>query len=220
MAAPPARPNDRPSASRVIRAGWERVSVYLPVILMGVIALGTYWLARNSPIAGPAQTQARPTHDPDAIMRRFSVRSFAANGRLKSELHGTEARHYPDTDTVEVDQPRMRMIGEHGEVTLASARQALSNGDGSEVELIGDAVVTREPVTEPSGRAVPRMEFRGQFLHVYVNTERVTSNKPVELLRGDDRLSGDNLVFDNVTQVLEMNGRVKGLLMPRPAPQP
>jgi lipopolysaccharide export system protein LptC len=215
-----AEPLQRPSAGRLVRMGWERITVYLPVILMGLIALGTYWLARNTPSLGPTQTQARPTHDPDAIMRRFSVRTFGANGRLKSELHGKEARHYPDTDTVEIDDPRMRTIGEHGEVTLASARRAISNGDGSEVQLLGDAVVTREPLTEPSGRAVPRMEFRGQFLHVYVNTERVTSNKPVELMRGDDRLSGDNLVFDNISQVLEMNGHVKGLLMPRPAPQP
>jgi lipopolysaccharide export system protein LptC len=64
------------------------------------------------------------------------------------------------------------------------------------------------------------MEFRGQFLHVYVNTERVTSNKPVELMRGDDRLEGDELVFDNVTQVLQMNGHVRGQLAPRNAPQP
>jgi lipopolysaccharide export system protein LptC len=64
------------------------------------------------------------------------------------------------------------------------------------------------------------MEFRGQFLHVYVNAERVTSNKPVELIRGDDRIEGDSMSFDNIGQVLEMNGRVKGLLMPPPAPQP
>jgi lipopolysaccharide export system protein LptC len=194
--------------------------VYLPVILMGFIALGTYWLARNSPVLGPTQTQAKPTHDPDSFMRRFSVKSFDANGRLKSELHGAEARHYPDTDTVEIDQPRMRMISDRGEVTLASARLGVSNADGSEVELVGDAVVTREPFTENTGRALPRMEFRGEFLHVYVNTERVTSNKPVELIRGDDRLAGDTLSFDNIGQVLEMNGRVRGLLAPRPTPQP
>jgi lipopolysaccharide export system protein LptC len=196
------------------------MSVYLPVILMGVIALGTYWLARNTPTASPAQTQARPTHDPDSFMRRFSVKSFDANGRLKSELLGQEGRHYPDTDTFEVDQPRIRMIGERGEVTLASARQAVSNADGSEVELIGNAVVTREPFADKAGHAQPRMEFRGQFLHVYVNAERVTSNKPVELIRGDDRIEGDSMSFDNIGQVLEMNGRVKGLLMPPPAPQP
>ena len=203
-----------------MRAGWDRITVYLPVILMAFIALGTYWLARNSPSLAPEQTRAKPTHDPDSFMRRFSVKSFDENGRLKSELHGAEGRHYPDTDTFEVDQPRMRTISPRGEVTLATAKLAVSNADGSEVELIGDAVVTREPFKDGSGHAAPRMEFRGQFLHVFVNAERVTSNKPVELLRGEDRLEGDELVFDNVTQVLQMNGRVRGQLAPRGTPQP
>jgi lipopolysaccharide export system protein LptC len=203
-----------------MRAGWERITVYLPVILMGFIALGTYWLARNSPSLAPEQTHVKPTHDPDSFMRRFSVKSFDESGRLKSELHGDEGRHYPDTDTFEVDQPRMRTISPRGEVTIATAKLAVSNADGSEVELLGDAVVTREPFTGSSGHAVPRMEFRGQFLHVYVNNERVTSNKPVELVRGNDHLSGDELAFDNTTQVLQMNGHVRGQLAPRPAPQP
>ena len=32
-----------------VRATWDRLAIYLPVMLMGVLALGTYWLARNTP---------------------------------------------------------------------------------------------------------------------------------------------------------------------------
>jgi len=205
---------ERPPPGKMFRAGWERISVYLPVILMGFIALGTYWLARNTPTAAPVQSQAPLTHEPDSYMRRFSVKTFDASGRLKSEVHGAEARHYPDTDTVEIDNPRMRSIGADGQVTVATALRAVSNGDGSEVQLMGDAVVTREPPPQGAARAQPRMQFRGEYLHVYVTTERVTSNKPVELIRGDDRLSGDSLLFDNIGQVLEMGGRVRATLVP------
>src|SRR6185369_13385481 len=114
----------------------------------------------------------------------------------------------------------MRMVGDHGEVTTASAKRAVTNGDGSEVQLFGDAVVTREPHADAGGRATPRMDIRGEYLHVFVNTERVTSNKPVELTRGDDRLSGDHMSFDNAGQTLEMDGRVRGQLVPRAAAQP
>jgi lipopolysaccharide export system protein LptC len=206
----------RPSlpTGTAIRAGWERISVYLPVILMGLIALGTYWLARNTPTLGVAPGQAAATHEPDAYMRRFSVMSFDVNGRLKSEIHGVEGRHYPDTDTTEIDQPRLRAIGERGEVTLASARRAVSNADGSEVQLFGDAVITREASTDAAGRVQPRMEFRGDFLHAYMNTERVTSNKPVELIRGDSKFTADSMEFDNIAQVLQLHGHVNGQLVP------
>jgi lipopolysaccharide export system protein LptC len=206
---------DSPPSGRMFRAGWERMSVYLPVILMGIIALGTYWLARNTPTLGIEQAKVAATHDPDQFMRRFSVKSFDANGRLKTELHGEEARHYPDTDTLEIDLPRMRSISERGAVTVATAKTAVSNADGSEIQLMGNAVVTRAAFTDAQGRANPRIEIRGEYLHVYANTERVTSNKPVEITRGDDRLSGDGLVFDNVTQQLDMQGRVRAQILPR-----
>jgi lipopolysaccharide export system protein LptC len=205
---------ERQSSGRMWRASWERMSVYLPVILMGFIALGTYWLARNTPTAGPTQAPVQAKHDPDSFMRRFTVRSFDASGRLKNEIYGVEARHYPDTDTVEIDNPRMRSVGQDGDVTVATAKLAISNADGSEVQLIGDALVTRDAPPEGS-KPKPRMEIRGEYLHIYVNTERVTSNKPVEITRGDDRLAGDSMNFNNITDVLEMTGHVRGTVMPR-----
>jgi lipopolysaccharide export system protein LptC len=199
----------------VLRSGWERLTVYLPIILMAVIALGTYWMARNTPTLGIAEPPRPLTHDPDYSMRGFSVKSFDAGGRLKSEVHGNEARHYPDTDTLEIDQPRLRSYNERGDLTVASARRALSNADGSEVQLFGDAVVVREPGTDAQGQPRPRLEFRGEFLHAFANTEQVKSNKPVELKRGVDTFTAGSLEYDNRQRVLVLGGRVHGVLAPR-----
>jgi len=197
-----------------MRGAWESLSVYLPIILMGWMALGTYWLARNTPSFGPAETQRAVTHEPDYFMRHFSVKTFDASGRLKSEVYGTQARHYPDTDTLEIDLPRFRSFNDRGDLTVATARRALSNADGSEVQLIGDAVVTREAAAGPDGHIQQRLEFRGEFLDVFFNTEQVKSHKPVELTRGTDRFTADSLDYDNPSQVMEMHGRVHGVLVP------
>jgi lipopolysaccharide export system protein LptC len=210
-----ARPRSAPvGALALLRAGWERVTVYLPVILMAVMALGTYWLARNTPTFGAPETPRPATHDPDYFMRGFSVKTYDAAGRLKSEVYGSQARHFPDTDTVEIDQPRVRSFNTQGQLTVATARRALSNGDGSELQLFGDAVVTRGASTDARGQAQPTLQFRGDFLHVFVDTERVKSNKPVELTRGSDRFTADNLDYDNLDRVLELQGRVHGVLAP------
>jgi lipopolysaccharide export system protein LptC len=205
------------SAWALLLGAWDRISVYLPIILMGLMAMGTYWLARNTPTLGPVAAQPAPTHDADYFMRRFSVKTFDAAGRLKSEVYGTEARHYPDSDTLEIDQPRIRSFNSLGELTVATARRALSNADGSEVQLFGDAVVTRAATNGQNGPSRPRLEFRGEFLHAFMDIERVTSHKPVELTRGDTRFTADSLEFDNVNQVLELRGRVHGTLVPRTA---
>jgi lipopolysaccharide export system protein LptC len=201
----------------LLRAAWERATVYLPIILMALMALGTYWLARNTPALGVAEPPRPVTHDPDYFMRGFSVKTFDATGRLKSEVYGSEARHFPDTDTVEIDQPRIRSFNASGQLTVASARRALSNGDGSEVQLFGDAVVIREATTDAQGQLQPSLEFRGEFLHAFMDTERVKSNKPVELRRGRDRFTANSLDYDNLDRVLELQGRVRGVLAPPPA---
>ncbi len=198
----------------LIRAGWERISIYLPIILMAIMALGTYWLARNTPIASPASAQRPLTHEPDYYMRGFSVRTFDAQGRLKSEVFGTEGRHYPDTDVLEIDLPRIRSFNLQGELTTATARRAISNADATEVQLIGGAVVTRDATTGKAGKVSPRLIVRGDFLHVFVTTEKVRSSKPVELIRGNDRFTADSMEFDNLEQVMQLKGRVKGVLTP------
>lgn len=198
---------------RGLSRAWDRITIYLPVILMGVLALATYWLARTTPGAGSGPGAAHVArHDPDYFLRNFSIKSFEANGRLRSEIQGVEGRHYPDTDTLEIDEPRIRSYGEKGAVTVATAKRAISNADGSQVQLIGDAVVTRDVSGRPDQ---PHLEVRGDFLHIFANEERVTSDKPVTLKRGDDVFQADHMDYDNLDRIMELSGRVRGTLQPR-----
>lgn len=197
---------------------WDHASIYLPIILMGLMALGTYWLVRNTPLQ-PAISGDKPaSSEPDYFMRGFSVKTFDGNGRLKSEVLGAEARHFPDSDTLEIDQPRIRTINEKGVLTVATANRALSNGDGSEVQLFGNAVVTRDASTDAQGNPVAPLQFRGEFLHAFMETERIRSHKPVTLTRGDDQFTADSMDYDNMDRTMDLRGRVRGVLAPRKTP--
>lgn len=200
----------------VLRQGWERVTIYLPVVLMGLLALGTWWLVRNAPTALPLASPNERPNQPDYFMKAFSVKSFDATGRLQSEVQGDTARHFPDTDTLEIRQARMRSVSPDGVVTLATADRAVSNADGSEVQLFGNAIVTREPVAAAAGVAAqPKMEFRSEFLHAFVKAERVRTDRPVVLTRGNDRFTADAMEYDHLDQLLQLRGQVRGVLMPR-----
>lgn len=197
-----------------LRRAWERLSLYLPVMLMGVLALGTYWLVRNTPLLLPPEQVLPARHEADYFMRRFSVKTFDGAGRLKSEVLGRDARHYPDTDTLEIELVRIRSFSPEGRLSTASAQQAWTNADASEVKLFGNAQVVREPMVNPNGRLQPRMEFRGEYLHAFMDAERVTSDMPVVLTRGKDQFSADALDFDNRSRVVQLTGRVRGTLVP------
>ncbi len=193
---------------------WDSVYIYLPLVMMGALALGTYWLQRNTPVFNTVEAAKEVRHATDYFMRNFTVKNFDDAGLLKSQVAGVEARHYPDTDTLEIDQGRIRSVDAEGQVTTSTANRVLSNGDGSELQLIGNARVVRESLQDATGRDTPRMQFSGEFLHVFLNDERVKSHKPVVLTRGKDQFSGDTLAYDNLTGVADLKGRVKGVLTP------
>ncbi len=193
----------------------ELLSSYLPLLLMGLLALGTWWLVENSP-QPLAEAVKRPLrHEPDYTMSQFSVQRFAADGRLRVQIEGDALRHYPDTDTIEIDRPRILAYAQDGRETVATARQALSNGDGSEVQLLGDAQVRR------AGDArEPAIEFRGEFLHAFFDTEVLRSHRPVTVRRGSAELQAERLEYRQREQRVELGGRIRASLPPATARAP
>lgn len=188
--------------------------LYLPLVVMGMLALGTYWLVRSTPAVSGDTAARAVTHEPDYFMNGFSVKTFDSVGRTRTEVVGEKARHYPDTQWLEIDNIRIRSFDEKGRLTTATANQGLTNEGSTEVQLLGNALVIREADTAKHSGAAARMEYRSEFLHAFLTTEKVKSHKPVELLRGSDRFTADSLEFDNVEQVLQMRGRVLGVLVP------
>jgi lipopolysaccharide export system protein LptC len=210
--APAALPLAAPAPSRLVPLlHWPRrlidaASAYLPLLLMALLALGTWWLVKNTPLVDNARPTAPPTHDPDYTMSQFMVQRFGPDGAMRVQIEGDQMRHYPDTDTLEIDNPRIRAIGPDGRVSVATAKSALSNGDGSEVQLSGGAHVTR--LATPKEVAI---DFRGEFLHAFLRTERVRSHLPVVVTQGATEIRAEGMAYDHLAGVLDFKGKVRAV---------
>ena len=147
-------------------------------------------------------------------MNQFMVQRFAANGAMKVQIEGDVMRHYPDTDTLEIDNPRIRAFGEDGRITNATARTAIANRDGSEVQLSGGAHVVREATDKDAA-----IEFRGEFLHCFQNTERVRSHLPVVVTQGGTEFHADSMAYDNLAGLLDLKGHLRAVLTLRGRPK-
>lgn len=202
--------------SRHLRRGWDRLSIYLPVVLMGLLALGSYWLLRATPDPELPVAERPLQHEPDYFMRGFAVRSFAPDGTLRSEVRGSEARHYPDNNSTEIDQARIRSQLPGSALTTARAEHVTSNADQTAFVLRRQAVVVREPLRDVAGKTSPRLEFQGEHLRVLTEERRVTSDQAVLLLRGRDQIRANTLDFREGTGVALLQGRVQATLQARP----
>ena len=211
---PPLPPEAAPAAQRALAAPWpgrllDAVSAYLPVLLMGLLALGTWWLIKSTPVPGGERAAVAPRHEPDYAMTKFMVQRFSPDGAMRVQIEGDMLRHYPDTDTLEIDNARIRAIAPDARVTVATAKRALSNGDASEVQLLGGAHVIREAAANDEA-----IEFRSEFLHAFFNSERLRSHLPVTVMRGASTVRADGMEYDNLARVIELKGRMLAVFAP------
>jgi lipopolysaccharide export system protein LptC len=206
-------PAPQPAGARAVAVPWhlrlrETLSSYLPLLLMLLLALGTWWLVKHSPLPAAA-TPPRPERtEPDYTMREFALERFDADGRLVLRVEGEWLRHFPDTDRLEIEGARIRAIAADGRVTLATARRALGNGDGSELQLLGGAEITS---TDRSGAPV---WMKSEFLHAFLVSERVRTHVPVTVRTGRTEVHAAGLEYDNATRRLDLKGPMTAVLSP------
>ncbi len=94
---------------------------------------------------------------------------------------------------------------------MVHARQAIGNGDGSELQLLGGAEVTSE-----DANGTPLL-MRSEFLHAFLVTERVRSHLPVQVRLGVNEWRAGGLDYDHVARRLDLTGPMRAELAPRAA---
>jgi lipopolysaccharide export system protein LptC len=183
----------------------DLASAYLPLLMMAALAGATWWLVENAPSTDTPRAAGAPRHEADYVMTRFVVQRFGSDGALRTQLEGDRLRHFPDDDTLEIDQAKIRAIGGDGTVTLAVADRALSNGDGSEVQLLGNAHVTR-----PAAGKLEAIEFHSEFLQGFRNIERLRTHLPVVVTQGQSVIHAEGMEYDNLARIVDLKGRNSG----------
>ncbi|MBV8603361.1 MAG: LPS export ABC transporter periplasmic protein LptC [Pelomonas sp.] len=191
------------------------VSSWLPLFLMSLLAVGTAWLVKNTPLAGGPQTAAPLRHVPDYRMQHFELERIGADGLLRVRVEGEALRHYPDTDTVEIDGVSVRAISPNGGQILATAARAISNGDASQLQLIGDVHLRRfDPGQQPE-QDVPRAVVRGDFVEALSDAQIMRSHLPVDVdFMGGTMHSDQGFVYDHLRGTVVLSGRSHAQFQP------
>jgi lipopolysaccharide export system protein LptC len=193
-----------------LRRALDRLTLYLPLLVMGLLAMGSWWLVRSMPELWAAAPPKTVRKEPDYHLEQFSTQVFDAQGRKIRQVSGDKARHYPEADELHIDGVRFAATNAEGVQVLGSARQGVASGDGERLTLTGQVQVVRPP-----HRQTPRLELQGERLLVLQKQERMLSDLPVEILRDRDRFTASGLDFDTRSGQYRLEGRVRGVLQPR-----
>ena len=189
----------------------DSLSVYLPLIVMAMLALGSWWLVKSVPaLSAPAAN--KPTRqEPDYSLSDFSVKSFNASGRLTREISGAQAQHYPASELLEIQRVRIFVQSKDGTRMNAQASQGISTDDGKQVTLVGSVDVIQHAHAER-----PQLALSGERLVVFPDEDRLVSAQPVRITRGRDVFTAQSMDFNSSSGEYALKGRVRGTLMPKP----
>jgi lipopolysaccharide export system protein LptC len=189
----------------------DTLSVYLPMVVMALLASGSWWLVRSVPELLTSTTTPPVRQEPDYRLADFSVKSFDARGRLTREVSGDTAQHYPATEALHVEQVRIYAQSESGTQMNARAKQGIATDDGKQVTLMGDAYAIQHPHD-----TTPQVELRGARLVALPDEDRLVSSDPVHITRDRDVFTAETMDFNSDTGAYVLQGRVRGTLAPKP----
>ena len=183
---------------------------FLPMFLMALLTLGTYWMVQTSTPNLDDAKQKR--HVPDYIMDKIVVTTLGPEGNTKFRVVGQKLTHYEDDASSEIDLPIARRFHETKPAITVRSDKGFMDGDMTILQLVGNATLTRpaQPATATQA-GTARMFMSSSRFTVLMNEDIVKTNQPVNLEQGLSIMtSQEGAIFDNVHQKLTMIGQVKG----------
>ena len=202
------------------QALWDRVSLYLPVLLMGALALGSYAIVQRVPIPqAPTPQPPLALGQPDYRLENFVWHRYGPDGQPAMTLRGRQLDHFPASRDSRVLQVHLiRDDRQRGLRTEARANTLHIDDDRRAYRLAGEVHVVREAIPEtPRPTAKPSLTIAGETLTWLTEERQLLSDQPVRITRGANILHGNRLRYDEANGVLDLRGQVRATLVARSA---
>lgn len=192
-----------------LRRTLDSLTLYVPLIIMGLMALGSWWLVRSMPDLLSSDVNKPLRTDPDYKLDNFTVKTFDANGRMTRQVSGSSAIHFPQPNELHIQHIQMFALNEAGSEFTARAEKGISSDNDDKFTLIGDVHAVRK--ADAHG---PLTQLQGERLTAIVQEDRLVSSLPVEITRNRDVFTSNTMDFNTRTGQYLLQGRVRSVLAP------
>lgn len=189
-------------------------SALFPLAILIVLAGLTFWLVRATALP-PPEDDGKDRHDVDYVIDGFNLRKLDAHGHLQYTLRATEARHFPDDDSTDLDRPDFVYFPVAKPKLYMSAKTARVSADGEMVYLHDDVRLRRDPSAQ-------RQMLLGYMPDLTINTvdETAYTKSPVLFTEGPSWLKGVGMHIDNKTENYVLESHAVGMFESRKKTKP
>ncbi len=179
-----------------------RVTYAWPLLVIILLCGLTLWLRQvidtPVPTAGP-----RVRHDADSVVDRLKLTELGPDGKPQTSVSAQRMVHFADDEQTELTAPEL--MRSEGGVTLSvrSDRGVLSH-DSKQASFYDDVELVRREASSPE-----ELQIRTEYLHVLVDEEVLSTDRPVTIRQGTSVLSGVGMDYERKTGRLALHSAVK-----------
>jgi lipopolysaccharide export system protein LptC len=181
-----------------------RFSLTLPMLVLAVLALLTFWIDRYVQVPDKISSKQK-THHPDYFMENFVSSKTDNGGKLKTMLAAIKLEHYPDDDSLHLVRPRMTQFTDNGGFSQIEAQRGVISGNGDLAEFY-DHVVVHRPATGDGSD----MQLHTDYLKILPEKQLATTNQEVLINQGPSSyMRGVGMVYDSANHEITLKNKVR-----------
>ncbi len=180
----------------------DRFALWLPMALLVMLALLTFWIDQSVKEAG-SRNEVN-LEEPDSIVESFLAVSTDAAGVPRYRLTAEKLSHFSGNKLTLLDNPRLTHFHEkQGEMQISSSKASVTP-DGERVVFTGQVNLLR-----PAAEGENEMSMQTSYLEVQTGKNEAFTGQPVVIRQPGMQITAAGLHLFADTRVLKLKGRVK-----------
>ncbi len=161
-----------------LRAWLSSLLTHAPLVLMSLLALGSFVLFKQAPSASKGSDTPEVKLREDYFVQRFFATEFKSNGEAKAYVTGASAQHNPQTKTLNIDQMNF-LAKTDSALYQGSGKLGTVSDDSKLITLVGDAVVDKQSLAS-SGAS--RVHFSSDRLVLRQDPDSLEASNEAQLV--------------------------------------
>lgn len=127
---------------------------YLTALLLVILlAIASGWIFDNIENK-PILTKETVRHDPDYFLHNFTATTMDKNGKPAYKVKSKHLEHYPDDDSMKLQEPFFSFYENNIKTWSAQATEALVIKNGDEIQLIGNVILNQIQTSKNNAPAI------------------------------------------------------------------
>lgn len=184
---------------------FDRLAAAASMLILIGLGMASYYFAKQAENQGHQPPPKEGRADPDYFVERMTLMRADATGAPSVRIEAQQMLHYPLDQQIAFSSPRIITLDDQHPLLTIRADRGKAADNGDEAELMDNVQVLRA-----ASDREPALRVDTQAVTVDLVSKIIRTDQPVEMMAGDNRLSGVGLEIREQSRQLDFQSRVQG----------